>query len=233
MPKKPPPTSCQTASQRTIKRTVTETAWNVFSRRSAIAEPTLPQTSAPKRITRAERSICGYDIPPKRARITRRGTEIKTKVITSRRLARSFPRTSSLLVIRVSRSRTSVRRSFSRETPPAARSAAKKRVIISCKGTISRKRAVPNREKSPVSEISCAPVITSHAVAVRRRKSPPQTALPTKVRARRGEMVTSRVKTGPMNIASKDSFQSGPYARSRSSKRVSERTSAATAKRNE
>ena len=82
-------------------------------------------------------------------------------------LAKSLPRTSSELVIRVIRSKSRVRRSFSCATAAAVSNAEKATASASWTGAKRAKMAVPNRAKSPTPRTGCDPKTISRAMSTR------------------------------------------------------------------
>ena len=111
-------------------------------------EPRLAARTVLTSITPIARKTCSNDTPPKSIVSTNNGSDAASIANTCRKLAKSLPSTSSLLVRLVSSNSTSVRRSFSCATALAASSAEKNTVTASCTSASSGKRPAPNRASS-------------------------------------------------------------------------------------
>ena len=108
-----------------------------FRARTPAVEPRLPAATALATTTANTRPICANDTPPSRATIMNSGSAASISATTASKLAESLPSTSSTFDSRVSSNRSSVCRSFSIATAPAADMAAKNSATANCKGARS------------------------------------------------------------------------------------------------
>ena len=148
----------------TSSRAVMASDWKVFSRQRASVEPRLPASAAAATVTPTTRKTWPYEIPPNSVSSINSGTAARISTKTLSELAKSLPRTNSALVMRVIKSRSSVRRSFSWATAAVVSSAAKAMAMTICKGANRANTAEPKRERSPRLRISCEPSKISQAV---------------------------------------------------------------------
>ena len=107
------PIPSQRPNQKTMHIATKASVWNVFSRHRATIAPSDPAVMEVISVTAKVHPTCSNEVPPKRTINIKIGKLVISITPMLSRLANSLPRTSSLLVNRLIKSKIRVCRSFS------------------------------------------------------------------------------------------------------------------------
>ena len=158
-------TASPAATHATSRKRVMAMDWKVVSFQKATAVAMLPAARLAPSVTRKSRASWAAVTPPKSATTANTGIAATIRSTTCSRLPPSFPTTSSRSERSLTRSISSVRRSFSALTEIEASTAEADTARASCSGARIFRSVAPNRAASPTVSTDCEAVTTSQQVA--------------------------------------------------------------------